>query len=130
HGPASCRDHIVITSSRLTSRSRSRFFLLFLLSSLFTLLSPQLACALDFYVDAVVGNDLRSPVEAQSPATPWRTISHALQNVLPGNTIRVLPGTYVESAETGHPNVALIADGAPGTVIIQPPAGKAALVID
>ena len=81
-------------------------------------------------VDAATGLDSRSTVEAQSPAGAWRSISHALQQVQPGSTIRVAPGTYAESAETAFPNVTLRATGAANAVIIAPPTGQAALVVD
>ena len=32
-----------------------------------------------YYVDAVNGNDSYSKLEAQNPATPWRTINNAMQ---------------------------------------------------
>ena len=119
------RDQIVRPRNRFTSRSLG---ILLLLASL-TLL-PSTALALDFYVDDAIGNDARSTVEAQSAATPWKTINHALQTVQSGNKIRVKPGTYAESAESRFANVTLRASGDPGTVIIAPPIGQAGLVIE
>jgi len=123
--PRSGRDPIVRSSNRrITTRS---FGILPLF--LFFLLLPSIASALDFYVDATTGLDSRSTVEAQSPATPWRSINHALHVVQPGNRILVAPGTYVESAESAFPNVTLRATGSPNTVVILPPSNQSALVV-
>ncbi|HEY8514398.1 MAG TPA: right-handed parallel beta-helix repeat-containing protein, partial [Candidatus Binatia bacterium] len=87
------------------------------------LLSAAAAHALDFYVDAAAGDDTRGPLEALSPATPWRTIDHALRQVQPGHTIRVRPGTYPESVGTACDAVSLVADEGLGSVFLEPPAG-------
>jgi uncharacterized repeat protein (TIGR01451 family) len=52
--------------------------------------SPS-ASATTVYVDAVNGNNVTGNGSATSP---WRTITKALTHVAPGDTIRVLPGTY------------------------------------
>ncbi len=91
------------------------------------LLCAAAAHALDFYVDAANGNDARGPLEAQSPATPWRTIDHALRHVGPGNTIRVRPGVYPESAGSAYDAVSLVADEGLGSVFLEPPAGASGI---
>lgn len=100
---------------RPRSRTTPRFLgtLLFLVFPLSFL--PTTASALEFFVDGDTGDDLRSTVAAQSSATPWKTIDHALRMVLPGNTITVLPAAvpYAESAESHFPNVTLRAGGTP-----------------
>ena len=102
---------------RSTSRPRG----ILLLPLLLSLLLPSAASALEFYVDAVTGNDARSTVEAQSALTPWKTISRALQLVQPGNRINVAPGTYAESAQSSFANVTLRATGTADSVVIAPP---------
>ncbi len=90
------------------------------------------ALALEFHVDASTGDDSRSPLMAQSPATPWRTIGYALATVDTAagrHTIRVHPGTYAESAATGFADVDLIAAEPAGSVVLTPPAGLPGLLI-
>ena len=117
---------------RPRSRTTSRFLgtLLFLVLS-FSFL-PATASALEFFVDGDTGLDSRSTVEAQSSLTPWKTIDHALQMVLPGNTITVLPANvpYAESAQSHFPNVTLRAGGAPDSVVIEPPPGSPGIDVD
>ena len=67
--------------------------------------APSGATAAEFWVDAATGNDARSPIQAQSKATPWKTIVHALETVTSGHSIRVRPGTYTERLESGAPGV-------------------------
>ena len=112
--------------NRFTSRCRGILLLLVLPF----LLLPSTASALEFFVDAVTGLDTRSTVEAQSALTPWKTINHALQAVQSGNTIKVAPGTYAESAQSRFANVTLRATGAANGVVITPPSGQAGLVVD
>lgn len=49
-----------------------------------------------YYVDDDTGDDSRTPLEAQNPATPWLTVTHAINTVTDGDTIVVAPGTYSE----------------------------------
>lgn len=69
------------------------------LTVLLLYLAASLAGALTFYIDAVNGDNARTATQAQSPSTPWQTITHAL-NYLGGlvthisATIVVAPGTY------------------------------------
>ena len=79
------------------------------------------ALALDFHVDQAIGSDARSALQAQSPATPWRTIGKALSLVGTGHTIRVKPGTYRETLQSRFAGVRVVADGPPHAVVIEPP---------
>src|SRR5215831_4828074 len=98
-------------------------------STVLALLATGRASALDFYVDGAAGNDARTVIEAQSPATPWATITHALLTVTSGHTVHVKPGTYNESPQTKYDGVTLIAEGPARSVVISPPAGTAALAV-
>lgn len=74
----------------------SLLFLLFLSS---TVLLSASAGGVVYYVDALWGNDTRTLAEAQNPATPWKSISHAAAMVPAGdvgnaNIIQVNSGTY------------------------------------
>jgi len=113
----------VRSKNRPASRFRGILLLLPVLLSL-----PSSAHALTFYV-AADGSDARSPLQAQSPSTPWATINHALQNVASGHTILVQPGTYAESAESKNPGVTLRVNGAPGSAIVEAPSDQAGLQI-
>ena len=59
-----------------------------------------------FYVDATNGNDANSAAEAQSRATPWATIQHAVDSAASGDKIFVLPGDYI--GEEGPAEAVLI----------------------
>lgn len=92
-----------------------------------TVLGGSPAWALEFYVDAAAGDDTRSALEAQSPATPWLTIGHALDTVDTSagrHTIRVEPGVYPESAQTEFADVEIRPSGSPGDVVVAPPGGS------
>lgn len=51
----------------------------------------------NYFVNTSSGNDSNSPAQAQNPATPWKTLQHANDNVTvsgSGTTIHVSAGTY------------------------------------
>jgi hypothetical protein len=48
----------------------------------------------DYYVDAATGSDAYTPAQARDPATPWKTITHAVGAVLPDDIIHVADGVY------------------------------------
>ena len=52
------------------------------------------AAPITYYVNAATGSDANTPAQAQNPATPWKTITHAGGAVASGDTIIVAPGTY------------------------------------
>ena len=68
-----------------------------------------------FYV-STTGDDSISNNGSQEK--PWRTIQHAVDNVLNGNTIRVQPGTYIENIIISKP-LTLVGESQNAT-IIQP----------
>src|SRR5438105_2908793 len=73
--------------------------------------------AATYYVDDGSGNDARSSATAQSPATPWKTITHALGAATSGDTIHVAGGTYNTTLGEDFPlslksGVQLIGNGA------------------
>ncbi|MEW6269351.1 MAG: right-handed parallel beta-helix repeat-containing protein, partial [Thermodesulfobacteriota bacterium] len=86
------------------------------------------ARALEFYVDQAIGRDTHSALQAQSPATPWRTIGKAL-SVVSGHTIRIRPGVYGEALESRFGGVRIVADGPERSVVVAPAAGKSALAV-
>ena len=91
---------------------------------------PGAAHALDFWVDGVNGSDARPPIQAQSKATPWKTIVHALETVTAGHVIHVRPGTYAEKLESKAPGVSLVADGPPDSVVVQSASGVTGLLVN
>lgn len=111
------------------ARPKTAALIVFLGVALFTAASPALA--LEFYVDAATGDDAHSALEAQSPATPWATIAHALDTADTAagrHTIHVQAGTYAETAGSAFPDVEIRAVG--GTVVMQPPGGSPGLDIN
>jgi hypothetical protein len=48
------------------------------------------------HIDATLGDDTRSRAQAESPTTPWRTITHAIGQSVAGDTLLVGPGDYAE----------------------------------
>lgn len=81
-----------------------------------------------FYVGIDTGDDTRSEVDAQNPATPWKTIRRGIQQANPGDIVAILPGLYpvtVESLRNGTPSAPITLKAVtPGTVTIQPPSGS------
>lgn len=71
--------------------------------------------SLTYYIDDG-GEDARSSEEAQSPATPWRTVQRAASVAQSGDTIAVMPGIYREtvvpvySGSSGRPIIYRAAD--------------------
>ena len=72
------------------------------------LLVGSLYAQTNYYVNAATGNDSRTAVQAQNPATPWLTIQHAnkrtLSNACPGAIVNVASGTYngnIITSQTG-----------------------------
>ena len=45
-------------------------------------IEPVLADGDVYYVNAATGDDSRTAVQAQNPATPWKTIGHAVDSIL------------------------------------------------
>jgi len=50
-----------------------------------------------YYVNADTGDDTRTKTSAKDPATPWKTLQHAEDQIAPGDTVYIAPGTYSES---------------------------------
>jgi len=91
--------------------------------------APRSALALDFHVDQATGDDAHTAIQAQSPATPWRTIGRALSVVGAGHTIRVKPGVYQQALSSRFAGVSLVADGPPHAVVVAPPATSSGFAI-
>ena len=84
---------------------------------------PVHASGAVYFVDAATGDDARTKLEAQSQATPWRTIGRALRplgGARPKDTVLVAAGTYAEAVRTSRRGVRL---QALGDVVVAPPAG-------
>ncbi len=93
--------------------------------------------AATFYVDAVAGSDANDEIQAQSPATPWQSITRAIgeATLAAGDEIRVAAGTYDQALETFPlylvDGVALIGDpNDPNSRVIGAPAGEKAFSND
>lgn len=101
-------------------------------------LQPARAQGNTYYVNAATGNDSYTPEQAQNPATPWKTVTHAAATVPAGsaadpNVIRVAAGTYDAALGEVFPivfanaYVHLIGEGRDTTVI---DGGGAVTIID
>ncbi len=96
----------------------------FLLTGALTL--PEVWAA-TYYVNAGTGSDTNTPAQAQSSASPWQTLTHALGQVSSGDIVSVAPGTY----DVGNGEIFPLAlqdgvkiEGAgPGNSILIAPAG-------
>jgi parallel beta-helix repeat protein len=81
-----------------------------------------------FYVGIANGDDTRTEVQAQNPATPWKTIRRGLQAANAGDIVAILPGLYsvtVESIRDGAAGAPItIKAVTPGDVTITPPSGS------
>lgn len=86
-----------------------------------------------FYVDAAIGNDSNTDIQAQSPTMPWKTLRTALITVVAGDTVIVQPGVYPERVESKRDGTATnpitIKAAIQGTATIQPPAGSSGFYI-
>lgn len=84
-----------------------------------------------FYV-GTNGDDSYNEVQAQKPATPWKTIKRGLQAANPGDTVAILPGLYevnVGSLRDGTPDAPITVKAVtPGSVTIRPPSGSAVYI--
>ncbi|MEW6272540.1 MAG: DUF1565 domain-containing protein, partial [Thermodesulfobacteriota bacterium] len=93
-----------------------------------------LALGLTYHVDAATGDDLRTPAEAQSAATPWKTITRAVFHAEGGDTVVVGAGTYRESVESKRDGFStnapiVLRSAVPGRAVVRPPAGRNGFVI-
>ena len=61
------------------------------------------AMAATYYVDASVGSDGNTPVQAENPGTPWASITNALIHAADGDVIEVMAGVYPAAIEIGVP---------------------------
>jgi len=107
------------------------------------ILGALVASAKTYYVDAAIGNDSNTADQAQSPATPWRTIKKAVsgdagaspqfQGAQAGDSVIVMPGVYTETVESKRAGSSgkpiLIRAATPGTVTVDPPSGSAGFFI-
>ena len=78
-----------------------------------------------YYVDAAIGDDSHSELQARDPSTPWKTIKMALGVAIASDTVIVQAGTYTENIESKHDGTSTnpITIKANGTVLIQAPPG-------
>ncbi len=94
-----------------------------------TVVVPE-AWAADYYVSPS-GDDGRTTAEAQSPATPWKTLTHALGQATSGDVVYAAAGTY-DTPGNGETfplalvdGVAIIGDASdPASRTISAPAGS------
>jgi hypothetical protein len=86
------------------------------------------AFAVEWHVDPL-GDD----AAAGDAAAPWRTIQHAIRQALPGDTVRVHAGTYVEAVDierSGSPEAPIALRGVGGATLVAPPGGGSLEAID
>ncbi|MBN2201785.1 right-handed parallel beta-helix repeat-containing protein [bacterium] len=71
------------------------------------------------YFVSPAGNDSRTNAQATNRSTPWKTIRKAASILAAGDSLIVLPGTYVESdipfSNSGAPGKWITVTGEPGT---------------
>jgi len=87
--------------------------------------------AATYHVNDDTGDDGRTPAQAQNPATPWKTISHAVgePSLVPGDVIAVAGGTYDQALGETFPlmmvdGVAITGAG-PAVTTVRGPAASA-----
>jgi len=59
------------------------------------IVAPPIISTKIYYV-ATTGDDSRTPNAAKNPATPWKTIQKAANNMVAGDTVIISGGTYAE----------------------------------
>jgi parallel beta-helix repeat protein len=86
-----------------------------------------------YYVDSTDGDNAYSTLQAQDPATPWRTINRTLQAATAGDTVVVQPGEYYESVKSQRDGLSdapiTLQAAEPGAAHIQPPSGGVGIYI-
>ncbi|MBI1815689.1 MAG: PKD domain-containing protein [Deltaproteobacteria bacterium] len=94
-----------------------RFRFRFLTAAFLVFISTRVLAA-EYFV-APTGDD----ANAGADATPWRTVSHAANQVQAGDTVTIHPGTYSESpwlATSGAPGAPITFTAEPGAVFESP----------
>lgn len=103
--------------------------------SLFLAFGPTLSAA-TYYVNDDTGDDGRTAAEATNPATPWRTITRALDEsdtpLVSGDILNVAAGTYDQALGEDFPlslrsGVQILGEDR-DTTFINPPEGSPAFV--
>ena len=92
-------------------RSTAERFLAVFLTAWLLFGAPVLS-AVTFYVNATTGSDGNSAIQAQSGASPWKSITKAIGDpaVMPGDTIQVMPGLY-DTVGNGETFPLMLVDG-------------------
>ena len=72
-----------------------------------------------YYVSATDGDDTRTNTEAQDPDTPWKTIQHAIDDAISGDTIIVKDGIYEENVDVTVDNLTLRSENGYGSTIVN-----------
>lgn len=56
-----------------------------------------------YYIDDDLGDDTRTNIQAQNPATPWQTIQKGINSAIAGDILSVFPGTYPQQLTISKP---------------------------
>lgn len=99
-----------------------------LLAALLAASLAQPAPAAEWHVDPL-GDD----AAAGDAAAPWRTMQHAVRQVLPGDTVLVHAGTYVESVRierSGSAEAPIVLRGVGAVTLVAPPDAGSVEAID
>ncbi len=82
------------------------------------ILAPSFLEAAKYYVSVNSGNDANSAAQAQSSATPWKTVAFAISQAAANDQLVILPGTYSETNLVINKTLDIVGNeiaGIPGT---------------
>ncbi|HPI11241.1 MAG TPA: hypothetical protein PLK63_09395, partial [Catalimonadaceae bacterium] len=82
------------------------------------ILVPSFLEAAKYYVSVNTGSDANSSVQAQSSATPWKTVAFAISQAAANDQLVILPGTYGETNILINKSLDIVGNetaGIPGT---------------
>jgi hypothetical protein len=81
-------------------------------------LAPSVLEAAKYYVSVNAGSDANSSAQAQSSATPWKTVAFAISQAAANDQLVILPGTYSETNIVINKSLDIVGNetaGIPGT---------------
>ena len=79
------------------------------------------------HVDATIGNDEYTRIEAANASTPWATIRHALRQLVPGDTLIIGAGVWNEAMDIRVSDVTVLGSDSLGSTTLKPDSRRDAI---
>lgn len=110
------KKHFTLALFRLTGKAKTRAACLSVLLAF--IMAPSFSEAAKYYVSVGTGSDANSAAQAQSSATPWKTVAFAISQAAANDQLVILPGTYSETNIVINKSLDIVGNetaGIPGT---------------